>query len=131
MADVVVTVPRQRWLEWIREGDAAGDPESDRLWAWHCRPEYGPPPISQGERLYICAWGRVRGYAPLIRLLRKPNCWALCRRGGAVAVTIEERVRPFRGWRERWWSRDIERPFPDWRTKDTPEQTLTLPGFER
>ena len=36
--------------------------------------------------------------------------------GGAVAVTIPERVTGFRGWRRRWWERDAEVPFPGWRT---------------
>jgi hypothetical protein len=40
--------------------------------------------------------------------------YALVRHGDAVAVTIDEFVRGFRGWRYRWWNRDIETPFPDW-----------------
>jgi hypothetical protein len=37
-------------------------------------------------------------------------------RHGAVAVTIPERIHGFRGYRQRWWPREAEQPFPDWRT---------------
>jgi hypothetical protein len=37
----------------------------------------------------------------------------LQRRGGAV--TLDEPIRGFRGWRYRWWSLESERPFPGWR----------------
>jgi hypothetical protein len=32
----------------------------------------------------------------------------------AEAVTIEEYIRGFRGWRYRWWDYSAERPFPEW-----------------
>lgn len=43
--------------------------------------------------------------------------FALVRRAGAVAVTIPEPITGFRGWRYRWWPREAEVPFPDWRTQ--------------
>ena len=71
--------------------------------------------IQPGERLYIVAHDKLRGYAPVTRVARTDRGYAICRRGGAVAVTISERIRGFRGVRRVWWNRLDERPFPDWR----------------
>lgn len=67
MPDLVVTVPKNLWPEWIVEGDLPGEDTGD---------EYA---------FYM-------------------------------ACTIPAPVTGFRGWRYRWWSRDDEIPFPDWRT---------------
>jgi hypothetical protein len=69
-----------------------------------------------GDRVYIVAHGKLRGYAPLTRLEVNGRRLAFGREGRAVAVTIEEPVRGFRGWRYRWWNRDAETPFPNWKT---------------
>ena len=114
MADLVVTVPRQLWAAWIAEGDAAGEPESGMTWAFYVGRH--SPPIEAGERLYIVAWNRLRGYAPVTGVVRANRSHAICRRGGAVAVTIDPLLEGFRGWQRHWWSRDEERPFPEWRT---------------
>lgn len=124
MSDVVVTVPKDFHYEgktglkaWIAEGDA--------------------PNIAQGERVYIVHNGKLRGYAPLYLLhvyedendvagelgdldrcpprRKVPGC-ALVRKGGAVAVTIDQHIRGFRGFRYRWWKRQDEVPFPNWQT---------------
>lgn len=123
--DVVVTVPKSfthpvapglRGLAaWIAEGDAAGDAWTGQEWVYTvggCEPN-----VYFDERVYVVCEGCLRGYAPLIRVERYgPYRWALVRGGGAVAVTIPEPIKGFRGWRRRWWNRDIERPFPDWKT---------------
>lgn len=115
MADVVVTVPKALWRDWIEEGDAVGERESGEEWAFYFYPlPSGFPSIAPGERVYIVAHGMLRGYAPLTRMSVHPP--ALCRRGGAVAVTIPEPIHGFRGWRVRWWERTAEVPFPAWRT---------------
>ena len=117
MTDVVVTVPKGMWQEWIEEGDLPGEPEGDyvsHFWI----PKQGLPTISTGERVYIVAHGKLRGYAPIIgreqscRLLPGRAC--LIRRNGAEAVTIPEPIRGFQGWRYRWWSVEEEIAFPDW-----------------
>ena len=114
MTDVVATVPKSRWEEWIEEGQLPGEEEgADEYYFWighQC------PKIEPGERVYIVAHGKLRGYAPLHHIFHHPSGTALVRRGGAVAVTIDEPVQGFRGWRYRWWERERERPFPDWRT---------------
>jgi hypothetical protein len=129
---LVVTVPKAMWWEWLSEGDLAaatgyGDPA-----AWEGKYEYGfnvgtrrPPAIAEGERVYIVAHGRLRGWAPLAYVAEPPEPeerfggrrggYALVRRGGAVACTIPVEIRGFRGVRVRWWNRDAEIPFPDWR----------------
>lgn len=66
MSDLVVTVPRNLWSEWIAEGDAVGEPESGEEWGFFLG--QARPPINPGERLYIVAHDRVRGYAPVTRV---------------------------------------------------------------
>jgi len=119
MSDVVVTVPMRLWEEWIAEGDLPGDPPErsplGRDECWSFVTSGGHPRISIGERVYVVAYGRLRGYAPLTGLIVAGHLVELQRRGGAVAVTLDEPIRGFRGWRYRWWSLESERPFPGWR----------------
>src|SRR5271155_647983 len=112
MPVVVVTVPKPLWFDWIDEGDAAGEPSTGEEWGFFLG---GPAPrIEPGERVYVVAHGRLRGYAPLTRLVPTDRGFALCRKGGACAVTIDEPIAGFRGWRARSWDRALERPFPTW-----------------
>lgn len=115
MPDVVVTVPKDRWEDWIAEGDAAGEPWSGEEWHFYLAGQ--KPQIAKGERVYIVAHGKLRGYAPLIRIedTERWDGYALVRRGGAVAITVPEHIVGFRGWRYRWWKTEDERPFPNWR----------------
>ena len=127
MCDVVVTVPmnfkyagKKGLAAWIAEGDAAGDEWSGED-SW-CFSTYGvKPDIKPSERVYVVCEGRLRGYAPLIKMEHYPRRGKvgvvyLMRGGGAVAVTIPDKVTGFRGWRKRWWLREDEVPFLDWRT---------------
>ncbi len=114
MADLVVTCPKAKWEGWIAEGDAAGEPYTGEEWGWYMRSR-NTPDIKPGERVYVVAHDKLRGYAPLVRVVKKGLYVVLCRRGGAVAVTLKVPIRGFRGYRYRWWSRDIEIPFPGWR----------------
>lgn len=115
VADVVVTVPMGQWVDWIEEGDLPGDaPTGNRSHFW-----VGLVPTAQpGDRVYVVAHGRLRGYAPLVgaevECSLRPDRACLLRDGGAVAVTIDQPIRGFQGWRYRWWERADERPYPDW-----------------
>jgi hypothetical protein len=111
MADLVGTCPKGFWNEWIAEGDAAGSPESGEEWGWFTQSPLIRR-IQPGDRFYVVAHGKLRGYAPVTRV--QEGC--ICRRGGAVAVTIAEPIPGFRGLLQRWWDREMERPFPEWRT---------------
>lgn len=111
--DVVVTVPKDLWEDWLDEGDLPGDQPTGEEWGFFT--SGARPNIAPGDRVYIVAHGKLRGYAPLTRLEVEGRSLAFGREGGAVAVTIEEPIRGFRGWRYRWWDRQAERPFPDWR----------------
>ena len=111
--DVVVTVPKWFGLaRWIAEGNAAGQPWSGVLWEFPCggsRPDCQP-----GDRVYIIYNGKLRGYAPLVKLTWSDNDGSFIRGGEAIAVTIPEYIRGFRGWRYRWWQHEDEHPFPAW-----------------
>ena len=120
MADVVVTVPKARWSDWIAEGDLPNERWSgyeSHFWVSSI------PNIKAGERVYIVAHGKLRGYAPLVRIesscVLNPRMSCLVRRGGAVAITIPEPIRGFQGWRYRWWKLEDEIAFPNWRHHDT------------
>jgi len=112
--DIVVTVPKGQWESWIAEGDLPSEPWSGT--AYEFTTGGGVPSVWPGDRVYIVAHGRLRGYAPLARLRSYDGGRVgFIRQGGAVAVTIQQEVRGFRGWRYRWWDRADEKPFPDWR----------------
>lgn len=112
--DVVVTVPKSFGLQtWISEGDIAGEEWSGR--EWHFYLGGNPPKMQRGDRVYVVYNGKLRGYAPLVRIERTGHRrYALVRHGGAVAASIPESIRGFRGFRYRWWNRDDEQPFPEW-----------------
>lgn len=113
MPDIIVTVPKSFGLDtWIAEGDAAGEEWSGEEWHFHLGGNR--PNILPGERVYIVYNGKVRGYAPLVRIDGYGHSYALVRHGGAQAVTIPEFVRGFQGFRYRWWDTAIEVPFPEW-----------------
>lgn len=124
MSDLVVTVPKQMWIDWLSEGDACGEPPSGQEWAFYIGG--GRPRIEPGECLYIIAWGVLRGYSPVTRVERTERGWAICRKAGAVACTIDEdyETSGFRGWRERWWPYEAEDDFEDWETFGIPEKLL-------
>lgn len=113
MTDLVGTVPKNRWLEWLDEGDLAGDCASGEFWGWftsHWLAADGRP----GDRFYVVAHGKLRGFAPIVRVIRSSG-FQILRQGGAVACTIDEPIRGFQGLRHRWWRYEEERPFPEWR----------------
>lgn len=118
MPDLVVTCPKNLWREWIAEGDAAGEPPTGETWAWFLGG--ARPNIAPGERLYVVAHGLLRGYAPVVEVRATERGWAILRRAGAVAVTIDERIPGFRGVRRRWWETSIERAFPEWKSDMVP-----------
>jgi|TARA_Y100000310_G_scaffold232088_1_gene234833 hypothetical protein len=104
------------WNGWIAEGDAAGDPETGEEWGWWTK-DHLARKIEPGERFYIVAHGRLRGWAPVTRVVQlDANLYAICREGNAVACTIDQPIRGFRGLRRRWWSYAAERAFPTWKT---------------
>lgn len=119
MSDVVVTVPKGLWPEWLEEGDLAGEPWSEEA-EYHFWIRAHPlPTILPGERVYIVAHGRLRGFAPLVRIEAAcklaPSRACLVRRNEAVAATLLVPVVGFRGWRYRWWERSSEVSFPNWK----------------
>lgn len=131
--DIVLTVPKnfthpaapgKRGLAaWIAEGDAAGDPSTGQDWWFTTYGALGVMP-DPDARCYVVCEDRLRGYAPLVKVLYDPSrvrngCGPVVfiRRGGAVAVTVPWNIVGFRGWRHPWWPREEEIPFPNWKTE--------------
>lgn len=107
--DLVGTCPKDFWEEWIAEGDAVGEPETGEEWGWFTTHSFIHL-IKPGDRFYVVAHGKLRGYA----IVTRNDGHSIGRQGGAVACTIAEPIPGFRGLRKRWWDRSIEQPFPDW-----------------
>lgn len=114
MSDVVVTVPKRLWNEWLDEGDLPGD-RHDHDYYFFVVPS--TPRIQPGERVYVVSHGRLRGYAPLVRAETHDGRVFLVRGGDACAITINAPIKGFQGWRYRWWNRNQEIPFPDFATE--------------
>jgi hypothetical protein len=115
MSDLVGTCPKDFWLKWIAEGDAVGDPETGEEWGWYTASSLANI-IKIGDRFYIVANGKLRGYAPVTRVELCPDgSHVICRKGNAVACTIDESIPGFRGLRRVWWKREDEKLFPDWK----------------
>lgn len=114
MPDVVVTVPKSFGIEnWIREGtDLPGNEWSGKEWYFYLGGAV--PDIKPGERVYVVYNGKLRGYAPLVRIEYSGRGYALVRHNGAVAVTIDAPIRGFQGFRYRHWEYEDEKPFPGW-----------------
>jgi hypothetical protein len=128
--DVVVTVAMSAWVGWLAEGALPGEP-SPESWALFygsgagSRKPVPPKDLQPGDRVYVAAFGFVRGYSPLLRIAPTENGYALVRGGGAVAVTPWAEHGPlhvpgFQGVRYRSWRREAERPFDDWMTVGMP-----------
>lgn len=115
MMDLVGTCPKDFWRDWIAEGDPAGAPESGEEWGWWTQSPLIKV-IRPGDRFYVVAHGLLRGYSPVTRVHLSPSGkgGAICRRGGGVAVSIDQPIPGFRGLRKVWWRREDEYPFPDW-----------------
>jgi len=117
MTDLVGTCPKDFWEEWIAEGDAVGDPVTGEEWAWYTSHSLARD-IKPGDRFYVVAHGKLRGWAPVTRVeVIDYHSYAICRRGDAVACTIAEPIPGFRGLRVRWWKREDEIDFPNWKEK--------------
>lgn len=122
MTDLVGTCPKDFWLEWIAEGDAAGDAPTGEEWGWYTRDSLALQ-TKPGDRFYVVAHGMLRGWAPVTRLhvAGGDSGFIICRHAGAVACTVPTPIPGFRGLRTRWWDRAAEIEFPDWKSRGLPE----------
>jgi len=132
--DIVLTIPKDKWRAWLDEGACAGDEpqagEAKRTWHMLTRQKPRKDAIPGVSRVYIWAAGRLRGYSILKRILTPeevtaegydwPGAWGYERGPEAFAVTIneDEPTIGFQGARYRWWGREEEHPFPDWKTAE-------------
>lgn len=103
------------WEEWLAEGDAAGEPRTGQRYEWHTRSRTALQ-ARPGDRMYIVAHGKLRGWAPIEHVQNFGDSFCIIRAGDAVACTLPDPVPGFRGLRVRWWVRHDERPFLEWKT---------------
>jgi len=123
VSDLVGTCPKDFWEDWIREGGLPGElelPSPDTFWSWYTNHSLAKT-AWPGDRFYVVAHGRLRGYAPVVRVECPPSDnqsvrYAIVRELGAVACTLPVPVPGFRGLKVRWWRREDEIDFPEWRT---------------
>lgn len=116
--DIVVTVPKQLWLMWINEGNLPGQPWNGLLNHFMIPQGRLPLNLHSGDRLYIVAYGKLRGFSPIVdweqQCTLNPFRSCLIRKNDAKAVTIPENIKGFQGWRYRFWNREDEIEFKDW-----------------
>jgi hypothetical protein len=118
--DLVATCPKNFWNSWLDEGDAAGTSESGEEFAWWTRSLAALKSLQPGDRFYVVCNGKLRGWAPVTRVIQQEDSqcrpiFGVCRKGGAEACTIPQVIPSFRGLRKRWWEREEESSFPDWK----------------
>jgi hypothetical protein len=126
MPDLVGTCPKNFWEQWLAEGGLPGEAGDTLRYHWLTNHPLAKA-ARRGDRFYIVAHGKLRGYAPIVEVEynEAPDSWvsvapadfrySIVRQSGAVACTIPEPIKGFRGLRLRWWKREDEIPFPDWR----------------
>ena len=112
--DIVVTVPKNRWNEWLDEGDLPDEIYSGNRYFFSVGKRC-PRSIHPGERVYIVSNEKLRGYAPLLFIHNEWGYYYLVRGGDAVACTINQKIPGFRGFRYRFWEYSEEIQFSEWR----------------
>ena len=65
--DLVGTCPKGEFLAWIAEGDAVGEPYTGEEWGWYTSHSLAAT-IKPGDRFYVVAHGKLRGWAPVTRV---------------------------------------------------------------
>lgn len=123
--DIVVTVPRERWEEFLAGGGLPGDPpapgSAQGPWTYDLFnvEELRAMP---GQRIFFFAYGKLRLWAPVFAIERVyKRRWRVWR-GPAEAATLDGYTyQPgFPGWRLVWWPAHAEAEFPGWRDIKAP-----------
>ena len=114
MTDIVITIPRAAWADWLMQHGA--DDQRGRMRSFHVYDEErGHPPCSTGDQLYVVAHGRLRCVLLIEAIMMRP-------------VTLAGYVPGFAGWRRRWWDPQHELPFPAWRTEAVADRAPVSPA---
>lgn len=125
MTDIVVTVPRDKWADWLKqhgEGDQRGRRRNFHIYD----KEQGRPPASEGDDIYVVAHGRLRCLLMIERIVPLMGGW-LVTASMVRPVTLAGYVPGFKGWRRRWWDTQHELPFDAWRTEAVSAATSAPP----
>jgi hypothetical protein len=112
MTAIVVTIPRDKWPDWLKQhgrGDQRG-----KMRAFHLYDDKGRPPCDAGDLLYVVALGKLRCVLMVENNVPLRGGWyvmATMIRG----VTLPFPIGGFPRWRRRDWKIDQEQEFPNWR----------------
>ena len=112
MTDIVISVAREKWADWLRVHGAQDRPG-------HRRNFYiqgAHPPSSAGDRLYVASHGRIRCVFQIDGIQPLRGQWFIWATF-LQPVAVDGFVQGFPGWKRRWWERDAERAFSAWRTE--------------
>lgn len=105
--DIVLYIPERSWERFLAEGDTPNDGEWSGLTHPHCL-SGRPKNLQRGDHVYFASGGEVRYRAPIFGTAEHNGRFYLLRQGGAEWVELDEPVRPFQGFRYRWWDLDDE-----------------------
>lgn len=108
MTDIVVTVPRAHWPDFIASHRPLF-PCARRFCADH-------PPLAVADWIFFAAHRRIRCAMEVTQVVRRGPC-LIAAGTFRPALTIAETVPGFPGWRRAWFSMREVKDFSDWRTK--------------
>ncbi len=131
MGDLVVALGTpERWRELVGAVPVLESSSGSDLFALPVTDRGGPrPAIGPGDRVYLVAWGRVRGYVRMAKLSNTLDGWVLGCSSAVVPTTIPAvGIATFRGAKAPWWKRPDEQPFPGWASDGIPEGARVVPG---
>jgi hypothetical protein len=124
MTDIVVTVARESWPNFLAEHGAGTN--RGRM---HVVQFYGERPQGlPGDQLYIVSHGRVRCALLIDRIMPHAGGWQIIA-SMLRPVTLAGYVGGFPDCRRRWWNRPDELPFDAWRTEAVSVGAADVPDY--
>jgi hypothetical protein len=124
MTDIVITVARDKWADFLAEhgpGTTRG-----RLHVFHL---FGDrPPVASGDTLYVISHGRLRCALMVDLIVPQSGGWQIVA-GFLRPVTKPGFIQGYAGWKRCWWTKLDEAPFADWRSEAVSQRTHALPDL--
>lgn len=102
MEHIVLYIPEKSWQHFLEEGDVTEGIEWSGLTHAHCL-STKPKRIEKGSYVYFAALGEIQFRAPIYATAEQNGKFFLLRQGGAEDVLVDIPIRPFQGFRYKWW----------------------------